>query len=155
VSYTLSSVQQAFPTLEPESFPASYDQRHELKVADSIRVAKRWTIGGSWIFGSGRPYTPAVGVESIELPDIGITVDRLTFGTKNSARLPTYHRLDVSTQGEFTLFGAKSTLGLTIFNVYDRKNVWYRSYQAFGGSGSVNDVTLMGRAINVFFRFGF
>ena len=155
VSYTLSSVQETFPTLEPESFPASYDQRHELKVADSIRVAKRWTIGGSWIFGSGRPYTPAVGVESVELPGIGITVDRLTFGTKNSARLPTYHRLDVSTQGEFTLFGAKSTLGVTIFNVYDRKNVWYRSYQTFGGSGSVNDVTLMGRAINVFFRFGF
>jgi ferric enterobactin receptor len=154
VSYTLSRIQQSFPTLEATRFPASQDQTHEVKVADSAKVGERWTVGMSWAFGTGRPYTPATGIESVELP-IGITVDRLTFGAKNSDRLPAYHRLDVSTQGDFRIWGAKSTLGVTVFNLYDRTNVWYRSYQTFGGSGAVNDVLLMGRAINVFFRFGF
>ena len=69
--------------------------------------------------------------------------------------MPTYHRLDVSTQGQFKLWGAKTTAGVTVFNVYNRQNVWYRSYQTFGGSGTTNDVLLMGRAVNVFLRFGF
>ena len=161
VSYTLSRIEQTFPTLESNSFPASQDQTHEFKLADSVQLGNRWTAGGSWIFGSGRPYTPAVGIETVELPirdpsdGSSLTVNRLTFGPKNSDRLPTYHRLDLSIQGEFELFGAKTTLGVTIFNVYDRQNVWYRSYQTFGGSGTANDVLLMGRAVNVFFKVGF
>jgi hypothetical protein len=154
LSYTLSKVQQDFPSLEADGFPASHDQRHEVKITDSVKLGA-WTIGASWIFGSGRPYTPATGIESVEIADTGITVNRLTYGPKNSATLPLYHRLDASTQGDFSLWGARSTIGVTVFNVYDRQNVWYRTYQTFGGSGTVNDVTFMGRAFNLFYRIGF
>ena len=57
-------------------------------------------------------------------------------------------------QGDFRFLGMSNTVGVTAFNVYDRQNVWYRSYQTFGGTGAANDVTLMGRAINVFVRLG-
>jgi ferric enterobactin receptor len=154
ISYTLSKVEQRFPSLEADPFPASHDQRHEVKITDSVKLGA-WTIGATWAFGSGRPYTPAQGIESVEIGDIGITVDRITYGAKNSATLPPYHRLDVSAQGDFRAWGMKSTIGVTAFNVYDRQNVWYRTYQTFGGSGAANDVTFMGRAFNLFYRIGF
>ena len=119
-----------------------------------MKIAKRWTTGATWMYGSGRPFTPAVGIESVELPFRDLTVDRITYGAKNSSRLPAYHRLDLSLQGDFRLRGMSSTVGVTAFNVYNRQNVWYRSYQTFGGTGAANDVTLMGRAINIFVRLG-
>jgi hypothetical protein len=154
VSYTGGRIEYAFPSLEADPFVASHDQTHEIKVADSLRVGEKWTFGGTWIVATGRPYTPAVAVEPITLP-AGPTVSRITFGAKNSERLPAYHRLDLSLQRNMSFLGSDSTLGVTASNVYDRKNVWYREYQTFGGTGSVNDVTLMGRAINVFLRLGF
>lgn len=153
ISYTLGRTRYTFPGLEAEAFVASHDQTHEIKVADSVRVG-RWTMGGTWIFGSGRPYTPATDVESVELPS-GFVADRVVFGAKNSDRLPAYHRLDLSTQGDFDVWGVRSTVGATVFNVYNRLNVWYREIQTFGGSGVANDVTYMGRAFNVFVKVGF
>jgi hypothetical protein len=52
------------------------------------------------------------------------------------------------------MLGLQTTVGVTGFNIYDRQNVWYRTYQTFGGAGTINDVTLMGRAINAFMRVG-
>lgn len=155
VSYTQSVVDYLYPVLDTASFPAPYDQNYEVKVADSVKVGKFWTFGATWMFGSGRPYTPAVGIESVKLPFGDFTIDRITYGAKNSGRLPVYHRLDLSTQGDFQLLGTKSTLGVTVFNLYNRQNVWYRSYQTFGGTGTVNDVALMGLAVNAFLRVGF
>ena len=37
---------------------------------------------------------------------------------------------------------------MTIFNVYDRQNVWYKEYQAFDTQLVANDVHLMGLAVN-------
>ena len=45
---------------------------------------------------------------------------------------------------------AEANIGVTLFNVYDRHNVWYRQSQAFGGSLVETDVQLMGRAVNAF-----
>ena len=88
------------------------------------------------------------------MPFGGLTVDRIVYGAKNSSRLPPYHRLDLSLEGNFRMLGLQTTIGVTGFNIYDRQNVWYRTYQTFGGAGTINDVTLMGRAINAFMRVG-
>ncbi len=155
VSYTQSVAEELFPELQAGYFRASYDQNYELKAADTLKVNDTWTLGATWAFGSGKPYTPATGIETVRLPFGDISVNRIVFGDKNSALLPVYHRLDVSTQGDLRLLGVKSTVGVTVFNLYGRQNVWYRTYQAFGGSGVANDVTLMGRAINAFIKVGF
>jgi hypothetical protein len=49
----------------------------------------------------------------------------LVLGEKNAARLPAYHRLDLSLTYRFDLFGAKWALGGQIINVYDHKNIFY------------------------------
>lgn len=39
---------------------------------------------------------------------------------------------------------------MTVFNVYDRQNVWYKQFQAFHSELVQTDVHLMGRAFNAF-----
>ena len=85
----------------------------------------------------------------------GATVDEVTFGAKNSARLPAYHRLDVSTERDFLIGAIKSSLGATIFNVYDQNNISFYEYDGARQTATANEVTLMRRAVNVFVRVGF
>ena len=58
----------------------------------------------------------------VENPDLGIIYAE----DRNGARLPAYHRLDVSLKKQFNL-GPNSTFTLiaSITNVYNRKNVFY------------------------------
>jgi ferric enterobactin receptor len=151
-AYTASRTDYSFPTLEAETFPASQDQRHEFKVADSFQIRGPWRCSGSWVIATGRPYTPAESAGSVWFPT-GVVVAQTTFGARNSARLPTYHRLDLSTEREFRARGMKSTVGVTVFNVYDRDNVRTQGYELAGGT--TYNLMYMGRAVNVFARVGF
>jgi len=85
----------------------------------------------------------------------GESLYRVAFGDINSSRLPAYHRLDASGQREFVLGALKATIGATLFNVYDRKNIAYTEYQVANAAVVTNDVLLMRRAVNVFARFTF
>ena len=49
----------------------------------------------------------------------------------------------------------KGTVGATLFNVYDRRNVGYTEYQVANAAVVSDDVLLMRRAANVFLRFAF
>ena len=150
LSYTLSRTTMDFPTLEAASYPASQDQTHELKLVDSARFG-RWTASATWVFATGKPYTPATGVSTVDLG--GEDARQLgfpEFGPKNSARLPSYHRLDLALRWDWRLGAARGDVGVTVFNAYDRQNVWYKEFQAFDTTLVENDVRLMGRAVNAF-----
>ena len=123
-------------------------------MTDKARFRQRWSLSGAWVFGSGRPFTPALSAGPVWLPS-GTTVYGVNFGPKNSDRLPMYHRLDLTLQRDFRLRHFKSTVGATVFNVYNRPNIWVKQYQAIGTSLATNDVTMLGRAVNVFARVGF
>ena len=98
VAYTLSTVEESFPELEPDPFPATHDQRHELKIVNIFEIGK-WHLSETFIYASGKPYTEPVGLEPVELP-FGGTIDRVVAGTKNGSRLPDYHRLDLALNRE-------------------------------------------------------
>ena len=48
-----------------------------------------------------------------------------------------------------------STLGATVFNVYNRDNILFYDYQTVGSSYSQSNVSMMRRALNVFLKVGF
>ena len=147
LSYTLSQTEETFPTLEAETYPASQDQRHELKLVDAARFG-HWTASGTWILATGKPYTAATGVSTIAIGGGDRTVGFPDFGPKNAARLPAYHRLDLALNYDWRVGSARGTLGMTVFNVYGRQNVWYKQFQAFTSELVETDVHLMGRAFN-------
>lgn len=155
LSYTNSTVRESFPLLEAEPFPGSQDQRHELKLVNVYQIGK-WTASGTWVFGSGKPFTEPVGLESFTTP-LGFSVDRVVVGSKNGARLPAYHRLDVALHREIALGDGpgKGLFSVTAFNLYNRKNVWYKEFNVVDGEIAENNIRLMGLTLNASFGVKF
>ena len=107
-----------------------HDRRHQLNAVTSYDWAG-FTASVSWEYGTGRPYTQVFGFDlTLDLPEqdpvfspgTGLTLFDQPFG----ARLPTYHRLDVSVQRDVDL---SDSLGLELkvgaINAYDRGNIFY------------------------------
>lgn len=122
VSYSLSKSEQSFAEVDQGTFfPSLQDQRHELKFVNMLNLG-RWNLSSSWIYGSGRPY-PEFNVFYFTddfglISDFAVVKDR-----KNEARLPDYHRLDLSAAYNFKLNDVQGQFGLSIFNAYGRRNI--------------------------------
>jgi hypothetical protein len=78
-------------------------------------------------------------------------------GAKNAERLPDYNRLDLSaTYDLLKISGNKvGTIGLSLFNVYNHTNVWYRQYQLQNNAAITTDVNYLGFTPNITFSLRF
>ncbi|MEX0274698.1 MAG: TonB-dependent receptor plug domain-containing protein, partial [Flavobacteriaceae bacterium] len=154
-SYTLGSVRNTFPGLnDGEEFPALHDQRHEYKMVHNYKVDD-WNFSATFIFGSGKPFSEPAGQYSVELLN-GDSLGFVDIGTKNGSRLPAYHRLDVSAHYKFTLSERiKADLGASIFNLYNRSNVWYYEYDFNQSPVLVTAIEHLGLTPNLSFTIQF
>ncbi len=154
VSYTLGEARSHFNVYSDKYFPANQDVTHEFKIVALFKY-KRWDFSATWVYASGRPYTAPSGAYSVKLLD-GTTQDFFTVTSKNGLRLPDYHRCDISANYKL-LDGTKGDkkrreigyLGFSIFNLYDRTNVWYKQYTIEGGSILETNVNYLGITPNI------
>ncbi len=120
VGYTLSFAElillQAPPGFPYQRRASDYDQRHNLVAIGSYVLPKRWRIGGRFRVVSGLPYTPVVG--SVALPGGSQPV----FGTRNAARLPLSHQLDIRVDKQWIRDRVSMTAYVDVQNVYNRVN---------------------------------
>jgi hypothetical protein len=148
LSYTLSQALNNYAAFSTKDFPASQDVRNEFKMTHNYRW-KKWDFSATWIYATGRPYTAPEGGYTITLPN-GSTRSYNIIGAKNGKRLPDYHRLDVAATYNFKLFSTlPSTLSASIFNVYGRKNVWYKQFSIVDNQLVEVDVTNLGITPNI------
>lgn len=129
-SYTLASARNQFDVYGTDYFQASNDVTNEFK-AVSIYRWKRWSFSGTWIYATGRPYTAPEGGYNITLLD-GTEKSFISAGQKNSRRLPDYHRMDLGANFFFLSKDKRRERGnisISLFNVYNRLNTWYKEYQ--------------------------
>jgi ferric enterobactin receptor len=149
VSYTLGQALNNFPVYSDEDFPAAQDVNHEIKIV-SLYKFKRWDFSATWIYATGRPYTAPKGGYQLTLLD-GTSSDYFTVSDKNSLRLPDYQRMDIS--ANFNFFNSKNKavgyIGLSIFNVYARKNVWYKEYSIVEGNVIETNINYLGFTPNL------
>lgn len=139
VSYTLGEAKNNFAVYSDTYFPANQDVRHEIKVV-GLYNWKRWDFSATWVLATGRAYTAPSGAYSVTLLD-GNTQDFYTVTTKNGLRLPNYHRADISANFKL-LAGMKGDkkrreigyICFSIFNLYNKTNVWYKTYSIESGS---------------------
>lgn len=134
VAYTLSKAENQFDeiTLE-ESIPAEFDRRNEFKAVYTYRPG-RLHFNAVFVYASGLPYTPAFGTYELELLN-GEIREFVAFGQLNSGRLPDYHRLDLSVYYDFQLGIGNATVGLSVYNTYNRNNIKDRYYYVAGTEG--------------------
>jgi hypothetical protein len=142
-SYTLAKVQYQIPPLNNGApYPANQDRRHEIKLVGNYRLGK-WNLAATWVFASGAPYTAPESQYTIKLSD-GTTRSYILVGDKNANRLPAYHRLDVSFSRKFNGNWLDWDLGISLFNLYNHKNVWYREYTQETNPTIIREVTTLG-----------
>ena len=58
-------------------------------------------------------------------------------------RLPNSHQLNLNVNYNTTLFDLPCRLFLDIYNVYSRRDIWFRFYQTDNGIPEVTDVRLL------------
>lgn len=121
ISYTLSRSERSFPDImDGAVFPAKHDRTHNLAATASYSPAERWLFSAVFVYATGRAYTPPVGIYLIGENMIQ------EYGDHNSARMPDYHRLDLSATYNFRQRGrCRHSLNASIYNVYARKNPLY------------------------------
>lgn len=154
MSYTLAEARSHFDVYSDTYFYANQDVTHEFK-AVLMYEFKRWNFSATWIFATGRPYTAPSGAYTITLLD-GTTQDFFTVTTKNGLRLPNYHRADISVNYKL-LAGEKGdprrreigSIGFSVFNLYNRKNVWYKTFSIDSGTIVETDVNYTGITPNI------
>ena len=80
VTYSLARSQRDYPVAGWR--PADFDQTHLVNLVASYALGRSWTVSTVFHYNSGRPYTPGVEQEALQL------------GDRNRGRLPDYWRVD-------------------------------------------------------------
>ena len=148
VTYTLARVRNTFEGLNNGfEFSALHDQRHEFKMVHSYEM-DAWRFAATFVYASGKPFTEPSGQYSIELLD-GRTNNYISVGAKNASRLPAYHRLDLSAHYLYEWGDFQMDIGLSVFNAYGRRNVWYREYDFTEKPPIISEVRYLGLTPNL------
>ena len=121
-----------------QKFRPPHDRRHQLNaVVQFVRNRDRLSV--RWQFGSGLPFTQVNGYYE-HLPEFESSDESYrsaageTFVSRSTlygGELPSYHRLDVSYEHEFSFDRTSITLQLGVINAYDRNNIF--AYNIFSG----------------------
>ena len=153
VSYTLSRVEYDLDDFNNgQPFPASHDQTHEFKTVGIYQMGP-WAFSGTWVYGSGRPFTAPESEYVVELLD-GTSSSYIHVGDKNAERLPAYHRLDLGATRRFESDRFFYEINVSAFNAYGHDNVWYRKFDLSEGAVVVTDVTTLPFTPSIGFRMG-
>ncbi len=152
VAYTLGEAVNNYPVYGSKKFYANNDVRHEFKIVQLYKW-NRFDFSATFIYASGRPYTAPSGAYSVTLPD-STTQSYFSVSGKNEFRLPGYHRLDIGVTYNFGDKGSgNGSIGVSLFNIYNRQNVWYKNYEISDNTIIATDVKYLGFTPNLTFTY--
>lgn len=142
--YALGWINTRFDALnDGRYFRPKWDRRHDFKIVGQYRINHRWEVSANFTFQSGQSYTARTSRLESRLPgsDLGkgITIPAERYGM----RLPPSHQLNVNATYSTTLFKLPTKLLIDVFNVYSRRDVWFRYYDTTGEVTTVEDVLLL------------
>lgn len=141
IAYTLSkSEQQTQGRTAAESginngnwYNTPYDKTHDLSITSNYNLNAHWNFSSNFIFQSGQPTTFPNGQYEYN----GINIPN--YESRNSSRLTTYHRLDLSANYNPNPKSTKRWQGQWVFgiyNVYGRKNASSITFRENRDTGS-------------------
>lgn len=135
LAYTLSKSEQRSPGRIPKFdngrsnketginfeqwYNTPYDKMHDIALYGSYELNKKWRFNMDFIYQTGQPTNYPIGQFEFQ----GLTIPY--YGLRNVARLPDYHRLDISvTLIPLAKASRKwhSEWVFSVYNVYNRKN---------------------------------
>jgi hypothetical protein len=163
LSYTLSQTQRKTNSQfvdeainNNEWYSANYDKRHDVSLVLSYEMSERVSLSGAFLYATGRP---------ISIPDSKFEYEGVSspsVSTRNSTRMPAYHRLDLSC----TLYSKnyknrkfRHYWVFSVYNLYGRKNPYSYSFDTAEDDATKSQVTqlsILGTILPAFsFNFEF
>jgi outer membrane receptor for ferrienterochelin and colicin len=126
VGYTLAwSWRQFEEILDGKAFPFRNDRRHDVSVVGIYEINDKWTATAAFIYSTGNAVSVPQGwFISQDVSNAPFNIVPL-FTERNSYRIPAYHRADLSVVRNFTHKWGKSDLTLSVYNLYDRRNIYF------------------------------
>ncbi len=162
IAYTLSKSEQKTAGRTPvesginrgDWYSTGYDKPHDISITGNYDLNEKWQINANFVFQSGLPTTYPTGQYRIENLTIPV------YSARNSDRLPTYHRLDLSatyTPKRKNHRSYSSSWNFGIYNIYDRENAVSLSFRKNEDSGNNEAVrlSLFGIIPSVTYNFKF
>ena len=124
IGYTLAEAKRQIDAFSDKAYYSDQDVRHQFKIVGSYKY-KKWDLAATWIYSTGRPYTSILGAYQVTLLD-GTVRNFTNPSDKNANRFPAYHRMDISATYNFS---PRFNVAFSVFNLYNRTNVWYKRFQ--------------------------
>ncbi|MFW6134411.1 MAG: TonB-dependent receptor plug domain-containing protein [Elusimicrobiota bacterium] len=109
INYTYSVAKERYKGKE---YYRDFDQRHTIGLNCNYRFSKKTSLFASWRFHTGNPYTKRESEDG-----------ELRYLERNSARLPSYHSLDVRLSRKISWQKWSLTYYIQILNLYNHQNV--------------------------------
>jgi hypothetical protein len=153
-----------------EPFHPRYDRRHDISVVMIYDLAKKWSLTGTWIYGTGNAASLPVGrgfssdyitnivpvTNAINFDLFGTDPRIIPFYTeRNGFRMPAYNRMDVGLV--YTMFPkwGEADLTLSVYNAYNRRNAFFIFFEQQDNRIAANQVTLFPILPSITFNFKF
>ena len=131
-----------------------YDKTHDIALTANYELSKKWSFSSNFIFQTGQPATFPNGQYTYN----GIVIP--SYESRNSSRLPAYHRLDIAVnyvpkpEGDKKF---KGEWGFGIYNIYNRRNaasISFRENRITGTNEAVR-LAIFGVVPSVSYNFKF
>lgn len=121
-SYTLARTERKIEGINNNGwFPARFDKTHNLSVVALYQLNDRWSFSSNFAFNTGTPAT----FPTNRFEWGGWALPQNVNDSRNAARIPAYHRLDLGA----TLKSKKKLFGIgqgewvfSVYNAYNRRN---------------------------------
>ena len=157
LAYTLSRSEQRTPGRTQNEvginngqwYFTPYDKTHDISITSNYNLNKKWNFNLNFIYQTGQPIT----YPNAQYHFSGFSIPN--FESRNSSRLPSYNRLDIS--AIYTPENKKGQWVLGVYNVYNRKNAASIRFQENLDTG-INEalrLTIFGIIPSVTYNFKF
>lgn len=118
LSYTLGRAQRSFPGIDNgRTFNAKHDRRHDFSAVANYHHNRHWDFSAVFVYATGNAFTMPTALYLIGENAVN------EYGPHNGARMPDYHRLDLSVNYWFKKEKKReSGLNFSLYNAYARQN---------------------------------
>lgn len=142
ISYTIGRSERIFAEIMGgKPFPSKNDRLHNLAIASVWTPHDKWEISGIFIYATGTAFTMPGALYMI-----GENIIH-EYGPHNGARMPDYHRLDLSVNYQLHKKGkTEGSINVSVYNVYARPNPLYLDISVdYDKDNSEIGISLVGR----------
>ena len=142
LAYTFSVSRKSMNSIfydKNEEYYNSWDRTHSFSALGNYQISQKWGMNWKLSLQSGQAYTPIIGYYNQILPESPDEVYRTIPGKRNSARYSPYSRLDLGFVYQTKFFGSKMDIYIQVINVFNRKNIFRKSYNVGNIYNGVDD----------------